>query len=154
MRGVARERIDELRARGLTLREIAGILGVSKQAVGYYRPKPLEDYGYYSLEGAARLLSVGKEPLRKACGRLGVEPRRTPGGKPVLGPGQVETLRRHFGERKCRMCGGNLPPGHWAYCSEACRREGQKHKYRPEWQREKHKMLERRRYRARKLQSL
>jgi len=154
MRGAAKERIDELRARGLTLREIAGILGVSKQAVGYYRPRRLEDCGYYSLEGAARLLSVRKGTLRKACARLGIEPRRTPSDSPILGPQQVETLRRHFEERKCKICGGNLPPGHWAYCSDACLREGWKHKHRPQWQRERHKALERRRYRARKLQSL
>jgi len=145
-----KSQIDALRAQGYTLQEIADILGISRQAVNHYKPRSLGDYGYCGFYTASRLFSTSKMKLWDVCKRLGIEPRRTSGGKLLFSPDQVEELRRHFGNRRCRICGGRLPPGHWVYCSSACYREGQKHKYRPQWRREKHKALGRRKYQERR----
>lgn len=130
------EHIDvfEMRQSGATLQQIAARFAVSRERV---RQVLVRHYGSSRLQGLlgaaeiARYAGCTQSYIHKLRRRGIIQPAKVVGrGRTLWKPETADTIIAYRESQRCGVCDGALPSNHWVYCSEACRIEGQTHRYR------------------------
>ena len=121
--------LKERRDAGASLREIGDEVGRTKQRIHQILVK---HYGTADSEGT---LSTSQLLEQVGCSSYTLFTLRKVGiiSQVSSGRWKPETLDIILELRKCKMCGKPVGKYRRTYCSTACRVEGKKYKYWPEW---------------------
>jgi len=126
--------IKQRRDAGASLKEIGDDVGRTKQRIHEILVK---HYGTADSEGT---LNTSQLLGQVGCSVATLHKLRKEGVIPQVSRGRWKpgTLDIILELRKCKICGKPVSKHRRTYCSEACKVEGQKYKYWPEWRKKDH----------------
>ena len=135
--------VYQMRQSGATLEQIARHFGITWQRV---KKLLFEHYGSTHIHGfltvteLARLTGCSRDYVIKLKRRGIIQPVKIGRKNRLWKPETIATIiiYRDKHPPRCRVCHGSLPPRNSVFCSEACRIEGQRFKYRPEAVKKRH----------------
>ena len=121
--------LKQRRDAGASLKEIGDEVGRTKQGIHQILVK---HYGTADSEGT---LSTSQLLEQVGCSYYTLTSLRKVGAISQVSPGRwkLGTLDILLELRKCKICGKSVGKQRRTYCSAACRAEGRKYKYLPEW---------------------